>query len=362
MGQEREKKDISSLLEDNIRHIPEEYQLKECVFDWSAPEETLDVLLYQENGEKVLFTRENLSLITGPEKSGKTFLTNILATACLGKPFMGLLTNKNNLKIAVFDTEQGGCYIRRTATRTFKLLEWPLINNDRYRHYNLICLGCEQRLAAIQYFIEEHKPDVVFIDGIVDLVDDFNNNTQSSKIVTILNALAARNRCHICGVLHTNKSDNNPRGHIGSIYRQKCETVLNIEYTKQGMSGYMTVSAGSCRNEPFNTFLFRIEGRGESAIPVYFASPVPDDPKVEKYKCLNEIFHKNGNSPMPSMVLNGCLQPILEKHARAVSTYISEAKRDGILTENRHGNEVHYSLARFEPPTKKEGDVFDEQE
>lgn len=61
------------------------------------------------------------------------------------------------------------------------------------------------------------------IDGVADLLEDFNDVGQSSEIINSLMRLSAENDVAIINVLHTNKrkDDSDMKGHLGTLLLQK---------------------------------------------------------------------------------------------------------------------------------------------
>ena len=74
-----------------------------------------------------------------------------------------------------------------------------------------------------------NRPDVCFVDGIRDLILDFNDLKEASNLINWLMMLIDKYNCHICNIIHVNKADSNPRGHLGTEIVNKCETVIKVE-------------------------------------------------------------------------------------------------------------------------------------
>jgi hypothetical protein len=134
--------------------------------------------------------------------------------------------------------------------------------------------------------ISKFEPDLVFIDGIRDLLLDFNNITESTELVNLLMRLSSVYNCHVCTVLHENKGNNDLRRHAGTELQNKCETVISVE--KDG--DLSAVSQKYCRNIPFEKFYFRINAEG---LPEY-CEPEIKPKNTDKLKELfTEILPEN---------------------------------------------------------------------
>jgi len=205
--------------------------------------------------DKPIFTRGNISCISGRAKSRKTFLVCLLASQ--------FLEYEDKEKIMIFDTEQGLFHAQKTIKRIHRLLNWEENkNNERLLAFFLRELATKERLEFVKKAIENFKPDLVFIDGVRDLMNDFNSIAESSDIVNLLMKLSSENNNHICVILHENKGDNNLRGHAGTEIQNKSESVISVE--KDGEVSVVTPKF--CRNIEFDKFHFKVN---ENGLPEY---------------------------------------------------------------------------------------------
>ncbi|MCD8266502.1 MAG: AAA family ATPase [Prevotellaceae bacterium] len=222
-------------------------------------------ILYQESGGAPVLTPGGLSLVLGPPKSRKTTLCLGLMAALLGRPTIGFAAASGSYKVVYVDTEQGQSYLVRTARRVYRLMGWDFGRPDkRVRFFDLRDPGQgrtgeaarlsvkAQRLAAVRQIAREQQPDALFIDGVADLCDDFNDNKACSPLIDELMRMAAEGRMHICACLHTNKDKTTERGHLGVMYKQKCETTFLLE-AKGGRTRVAPAPDG-CKQRPFETF------------------------------------------------------------------------------------------------------------
>ena len=131
--------------------------------------------------------------------------------------------------------------------------------DERSDSDNLIVLGLREctpveRLAVVIKSIGKYQPDVVFIDNVKDLVNDFNNIEESTNVVTTLMQLASRNNCAICNVIHQNVGSAKARGHLGSLLYEKASLALTLKVVEQ----ITEVSYSKIRNVPPAPFAFMI--------------------------------------------------------------------------------------------------------
>ena len=87
------------------------------------------------------------------------------------------------------------------------------------------------RFDLITRSIVHKHPDLVIIDGIADLIYNYNDVIESQDVVNKLASLASQHNCCIVVVMHQNKGqkDKNMKGHLGTMLFQKCSDVFNVE-------------------------------------------------------------------------------------------------------------------------------------
>ena len=210
-------------------------------------------------------TYGNLSVITAPPKTRKTFFVSLLASAYLsGSNIYGgnIKGHRDNGHLIHIDTEQGSWH----ASKVFKR---PLdmdseININKYHTFALRTIGFKERLEFIEYFIKEkiNEPSLVIIDGIADLCSDVNNIEQSNNLVSALMRISTEQNVHIVCVIHQNYgSQKLGTGHLGSALEKKAETVISLEANTVNKN-WTTVKCGRSRGYSFETFSFEVSDKG----------------------------------------------------------------------------------------------------
>jgi hypothetical protein len=213
------------------------------------------LLWFKEKDKMVtICTRGNISAIIGKAKSRKTFFNTILAVSMItGSLFSKFIASqKKKLKVVYFDTEQG----RGRAQRVVRRIVNMAASGEQIDMISLRPYSTSERVEIIEEYFNTHKPDFAFIDGIRDLIRDFNNLDQSTELMTSLLRWSEAHDCHICCVLHMNKADGNARGHLGSELMNKAESVLMVEMSEDG--NYSEVKPGYMRDGLFEPFQFTI--------------------------------------------------------------------------------------------------------
>jgi len=86
----------------------------------------------------------------------------------------------------------------------------------------------------IEIYLQEN-PDcsILVLDGILDLISDFNSVEQSFFLIQWLKKITKVQNLLILCVLHLGKKDQNSIGHIGSYLDRKAQSVLKTEKNKE---------------------------------------------------------------------------------------------------------------------------------
>lgn len=210
-----------------------------------------------------------IGVLTGHEKSGKSFVLGCIASAALGqKNILNFKFDLRGRKMVWFDTEQSQFFYQWTQKRIHDMAgkKQNLMN---YRAYHLRKWTPAERIAAIEYLIyREENLGVVVIDGIVDLLNNYNDLPEVQAVVQRLMKWTDELNILLLSVLHVNKGDGKIRGHIGTEIKNKCDFAISV--LKDGETNYR-VSNPTGRHASFPSFEF---SRDESGLPVYDSNEV----------------------------------------------------------------------------------------
>ena len=275
---------------DELREIGQLRDLSEWVLDPTKEWEPIQYTFTQ-NGTGMA-PRGDVHVVKAPQKNGKTFLLTLMMGAMLRGEYLGLKCEIENPRLLFIDTEQ---HPRNTQLVYRRICLLAGISGHEY-HDNIRVLHMrgaqvEEIRQAIVQEIVLYKPDVVYIDGLVDAVTDPNDQAESKAYITELSKLAMKHNCSIWTVLHVNPGTEKMRGHLGTIMAQKASDVLQCLKEKQpDGSVIFTVEQTDTRNRDINKFSFAIENRkcGDE----FIALPVGAYVNVKEKTELNDIFQK----------------------------------------------------------------------
>lgn len=270
--------------------------------------------------------------VKAKSKNGKTFLCTIFAAAILGDRNFGFTgVNSGVCKVVYIDTEQNLQNTAALVKRIHSLLGWDIQrNNERLIAYNLRTMDIPKRYPFVAERTRYHHPTLTIIDGIADLISDFNDISQSSETINKLMQLSSDNNACVVCVLHTNKAanDNQMKGHLGTLLLQKAAEVWEVK--KEGYT--FNVSQTETRNQPADDFSFQIDWHG---IPYATASEkeVKERKKVDEAKAL--ISQAFGDSTdLSYSELANRISKSANCSDRTAQRKIKEAKEKGWLSDD----------------------------
>jgi len=205
----------------------------------------------------------NISMITGEEKSRKSFVKSLIESCTIG----GRSNNyTNDLEIKGY---LEGKYIISIDSEQSKYDVW--VNGNRIKKmvgsvpdiYKVLMWRektTSERLQLLDWLFMEspykNNLGLVMLDGYVDFVNDFNSQTESKDFTAKLMKYSSLRNCHISGVLHLNPNSEKVRGHLGTILGQKCECVMLVKNEGE----YSTIRCKVVRgSKPFKDFTIRID-------------------------------------------------------------------------------------------------------
>jgi hypothetical protein len=211
-----------------------------------------------------LGTYGNLSCVSAPPKTKKTFFISLLASVYLSdRNIYGgdIKGHRGNGNLVHFDTEQGLWHCQKVFKRVYDMDS--KINPEIYHTFGLRAIGYKTRLEFIEYYLSTkiNTPSLVIIDGIADLVGDVNSLEESNAVVQKLMEWSANYNCHIINVIHQNYGSAKMTGHLGSFLEKKCETHIELEANTVNKE-WVTVKCKRSRGYAFETFSFQVNELG----------------------------------------------------------------------------------------------------
>ena len=342
-----------------------------------------------------------LQAISGQKKNGKTFLVSQLMAAVLGtdcdksrtpSSLPGLRVPERTLEylramhhnddylptVLFVDTEMEKLNSAKVLRRVHWLCGWQMdVPAARFHVLWLRSVTKDEKEAAhtkrlrlMRLAIDILHPDVVFLDGIRDVVGDFNDNAESSALVTDLMALAEEKQICIWNTLHMNPRPRNDdeskmRGHLGTELGNKItDTLVCIKHKEKG-SVWFTVKQDDARGKDMDDWEFIVtDAAGSLGVPQMRHVATPEekaDAEVQRARIEADDYFK-----LYTWTSNGATYTDLEKFLRSkgvtsnrrIGDIFDTAKEAGIIYKT--GKKYHYGgLERNIPNDEAEPLPFD---
>lgn len=236
-----------------------------------------------------------LQAISGQKKNGKSFVLTQLMAAVLGngcertKLFLpGLKVPERTLeylghepRVLYVDTEMEKLNSAKVLRRVHWLCEWDMkYPNERF---NVLWLKnmpkdgdkrpYKQRYDLIRLAIDTLQPDIVFIDGLRDLLASINDEESGTQILDELASMAEERHMCIWNALHQNpngKTDDDAkmRGWIGTELGNKVSDTLVSIKSKTASGVTFTVKQQDARSKDLDDWKFQVtDDAGNLGIP-----------------------------------------------------------------------------------------------
>lgn len=212
-----------------------------------------------------------LGAIVGPKKSGKSLITSAVAASGIsGERKLNFLLDRMGRSMEFHDTEQSKEFFQITQKRIFKIAGITE-NLNYYNAYHSRRLSPDERFVNIKRFVYENKElGILFIDGIVDLMVDYNDMIKSKNVINELMKWADELNILIITVLHLTKTTGTMRGHLGTELENKCDFSIQVEENE----GTFRVSSRDSRYRPFKSFEF--DRHEDDGMPVFEGKRIDD--------------------------------------------------------------------------------------
>ena len=304
--------------ENNTLHLPtrEEQQLEAIRPYLLDPREDYPEPYYLLEYNGVPFsTLGGLQAISGQKKNGKSFVLTMLMSAILGSTdgnskvadyLPGLKVPVRTIeylghlpKVLYIDTEMEKLNSAKVLRRVHWLCGWDMkMHNDRFSVLWLKTMpkdadipAHKMRFNLIRSAIEALHPDVVFIDGLRDLLASINDEETTVQILDYLASMAEEHRMCIWNALHQNPrigsdGEDKMRGWTGTELGNKVSDTL-ISIKKKDATGVtFTVKQQDARGKDMDDWKFQVtDDAGNLGIPKIIGSgvdlPVRDRVKAD---------------------------------------------------------------------------------
>lgn len=213
--------------------------LNDNVFNPDIEIEEEKPILWVRHGEEKydICTPGAMVIILGKYKSRKTVVANAITACMLGdREVLGFSSNMQGKNLLYFDTEQKKSTFWKTQRRIFHdAKQTKSVSN--YKGILLREFNFRERKEIIMDTVlheeqQGRKPDVIFIDGLLDLVKDPNDYIETNQMVEMLMHIAAKGITMVM-VIHLSNTGT-IYGHLGSTLGRKVDVGIEVEMKNEG--------------------------------------------------------------------------------------------------------------------------------
>lgn len=199
-------------------------------------------------------SKNDISGFIGRAKSRKSFAVTMFAAAlCGGLNLYGKFQSLGKYKVLYIDTEQSDGDVQLVSKR----INYLVGAEENLFMYGMKPFNPQERINGIGFLLDRHKPDVLIIDGIRDLLYDINNAVECTTVMSIIQKWNVNYDVHVSCVLHQNKADGNARGHIGTELDNKSQMMVRITQNENDktISEFKEIFGRGKGTEAFNFFV-----------------------------------------------------------------------------------------------------------
>ena len=296
--------------------------------------------------------RGELHIVTGKSGHGKTaFMTQVMAALLCGKfGNMQYEGEPPEMPVVLYiDTEMGKDDTIAIKNRVCSLAGIPYDEPcERFKVARLRdTVTASERWQQILKLAYVVKPDVMFIDGLLDIVEDYNEQKECTPIIRELMIMATHYDMSTWCVLHENPTTEKMVGSLGSIAQRKVTEVFAVRKHKTDKEKdkkpnrppiYFSVEQLKARGKDVDDWdfeIFSVEGWGRPQEICDTPAPPPQPAecsevlKKQIVKCLLEFLSPPNSDYFTNIVKE------LKKRMRVGETkakeYFNEANTVGIF-------------------------------
>ena len=176
-------------------------------------------------------TAGNFVVFSGLPKAGKsTFIHAALASMAVHSRHMfkiSLTSTDKRPFVGYFDTESAEFDFYKNLTRIRYMMGREVLP-DNFNAFTTRQDSAELNKILVETYIKNYPVSVVIIDGLLDLIKNYNDEIESRHLIDWLKAITAEHKVLIIGVIHTGKKDNHTLGHFGSMADRYAQSVLEV--------------------------------------------------------------------------------------------------------------------------------------
>jgi len=261
-------------------------------------------------GDAIIGTSKNFGMIVGAPKAGKTkYMSAFAAAAISGIPQFSINVKiSEGRTVGYFDTEQGEWDISKMVGL---MKAWTGEKNipDFFQMYSVREDMPEMVLKMVDYYLEKNPCQLLILDGILDMVLDYNNVRESRLFMNWIKNISKTKNLFVLTVLHLGKNEGQTLGHIGSMADRYSQSVMEVTKEDNATFTLKPRLLRSAKNfDPINigyNEVTRLWGQDESYAPkkIIHEKNLPEFlSREEHFANLSVIFDKTKIRTYPDLL------------------------------------------------------------
>lgn len=278
--------------------------------------------------------------LTGQSGNGKTMTFTMMMVALLKGEYMGLsrvLPDGEPVRVLYIDTEMERGNTQLVNLRVYSLMGWEFgVPHDEFK---VVCLReetkAEDRWKKTLKAIYELKPTVCFIDGLLDVISDFNNNEACQQIIYNCMATASHYGISLWCLVHQNPGSTKMVGHLGSMLERKVTDMFSTIKHKDGGNVTFSIEQKKSRGRDVEDMkFFVVPGRQNLGEPqmIEAQDEAKEEPEIDKRSIMKQIITSQDGISTRDLVtaIKGQLKVGQDKAVK----FIWECESDHIITRD----------------------------
>lgn len=289
--------------------------------------------------------------IAGQSGHGKTQLMTLIMSAYLGAEINGIanIWQRQEPRTLYVDTEMEKGNTQLVVARVARICNTEA-HNLKERLF-VMRLRDEENHAIIWRKILKAvwqlKPDVLFLDGMIDITGDFNDNKEANLIIRKVMKVADHYEIPVWAVMHQNPGSTKMAGHQGSFLERKSTAVLSpVKVCDDEQNGiyHFDIKNGKQRGENIRPLSFHMErftlpNGDTNAYPVIGRNSSGDDSRNDNLEIKFRSFMPAGGYNTREMRTKVC--EIFRMQPTEATTLMEDAALMGILKKTKkHGSKT----------------------
>lgn len=296
---------------------------------------------------------QDVHMVTGNSGVCKSLFVFYMAASALNDGLdadrtLGMYAGKAGLRVGYIDTELNTDTIKRRLAAWENAGGDTIYDSERLVYISIRRFTKEERRQLVFNFIRNSGCDIIIVDGLRDLCDDFNDAREAGNLADSFKRVAEVMNVAIIVTSHTTKGTDYSRGHLGSQFHNEVALAMLLKTDKDNKD-IVEVIFDKTRNNSSKNFRFF---KDQSKQRLCLLSDILENPDLSKsQKNALDVFHKHlitnreyTRSEIEKILIDSDVNP------NTVKKYLQQAKGVTLLINPQSGK---YYL----PPEKPEIDT-----